>query len=289
MKSEKMWNQLAKSWDKPGVSLGENDLKIIEMTKKYLNPSSVVLDYGCATGSIALEIAGIAKEVHGIDISSNMIEIAKRKGDERNIKKIGFAQAAIFEESLGKGLFDVILSLRILHLVEDSAQVLDRVNQLLKPGGIFISATPCLGEKTFLSVLTNIPIFLLSRVGVIPSITFFSASSLTAAITNAGFQMIEQKDLSVRPLRICFIVARKGWKAENHASSSLVVPDAHRHVVQGYKKAMWSLRWNIATNPDKALRPTAQRFAPGTLPNKRMRIPLIHGFHQMHTSKKEGL
>jgi 2-polyprenyl-3-methyl-5-hydroxy-6-metoxy-1,4-benzoquinol methylase len=93
--------------------------------------------------------------------------------------------------------------------VEDSAQVMDRVNQLLKPGGIFISATPCLGEKTFLSVLMNIPIFLLSSVGVIPSITFFSASSLTALITNAGFQMIEQKDLSVRPLRECFIVARR--------------------------------------------------------------------------------
>jgi 2-polyprenyl-3-methyl-5-hydroxy-6-metoxy-1,4-benzoquinol methylase len=209
MKSEMMWNQLAKNWDKPGVSLGANDLKIIETTKKYLNPGSIVLDYGCATGSIALEIASMAKAVHGIDISSNMIEIAKSKAEERNIKNIGFARAAIFDESLGKDSFDVVLSLSILHLAEDSAQVMDRVDQLLKPGGIFISATPCLGEKTFLSVLMNIPIFLLSRVGVIPSIAFFSASSLTAAITNAGFQMIEQQDLSVRPLRECFIVARK--------------------------------------------------------------------------------
>ena len=209
MKSEKMWNQLAKNWDTPGVSLGENDLKIIERTKKHLTASSVVLDYGCATGSIALEIASMAKEVRGIDISSNMIEIAKRKADERGIKSIAFTKATIFDESLKEGTFDLILSLSILHLVEDSAQVMDRVNQLLKPGGIFISATPCLGEKTFLSVLMNIPIFLLSRVGVIPSITFFSASSLTAAITNVGFQMIEQNDLSVRPLRECFIVARK--------------------------------------------------------------------------------
>ena len=209
MKSEMMWNQLAKNWDKPGVSLGANDLKIIETTKKYLNPGSVVLDYGCATGSIALEIASMANAVHGIDISSNMVEIAKSKADERNIKNVGFARAAIFDESLGQESFDVILSLNILHLVENPAQVLDRVNQLLKPGGIFISSTPCLGEKTFLSVLMNIPIFLLSRVGVIPSIAFFSASSLTAAITNAGFQMIEQQDLSVRPLRECFIVARK--------------------------------------------------------------------------------
>jgi len=159
MKSESMWDKLAKNWDTPGVSLGENDLKIIERTKKYLSASAVVLDYGCATGSIALEIASAAKEVRGIDISSNMVEIAGRKADERNIKNIGFARATIFDESLGKESFDVILSLSILHLVDNPRQVMDRTNQLLKPGGVLISATPCLGEKTFLSVLMNIPIF----------------------------------------------------------------------------------------------------------------------------------
>jgi len=236
MKSETMWDQLAKNWDAPDVSLGENDHKIIEMTKKHLNPSSVVLDYGCATGSIALEIASMAKEVYGIDISSNMIEIAKSKADERNIKNIGFARTAIFDESLKEGTFDVILSLSILHLVENPTQVVGRIKQLLKPGGVFISATPCLGEKTFVSVLMNIPIFVLSKMGLIPSIIFFSGSGLTATITNEGFQIVEQEDLSVRPLRECFIVARKAWKAGNHASSSLVLPDAPRHVLQGHKK-----------------------------------------------------
>ena len=209
MKSETMWNQLAKNWDTPGVSLGENDLKIIERTKKYLDASSVVLDYGCATGSIAIEMANMAKEVRGIDISSNMIEIAGRKADERKIKNIGFTRTAIFDESLGKESFDLILAFSVLHLVENSTQVIDRINQLLKPGGVFISATPCLGEKAFLSVLMNIPIFVLSKMGLIPSINFFSGSSLTASITDAGFQIIEQEDLSVRPLRECFIVARK--------------------------------------------------------------------------------
>jgi 2-polyprenyl-3-methyl-5-hydroxy-6-metoxy-1,4-benzoquinol methylase len=209
MKSEKMWNQLAKNWDTPGVNLGENDLKIIERAKKYLDARSIVLDYGCATGSIALEIAGMAKEVRGIDISANMIEIAKRKADERGIKNIAFTKAAIFDESLGRESFDAILSLSILHLVENPAQVMDRINQLLKPGGIFISATPCLGEKAFVSMLMNIPIFVLSKMGLIPSINFFSASSLVAEIANEGFQIVEQENLSVRPLRECFIVARK--------------------------------------------------------------------------------
>jgi 2-polyprenyl-3-methyl-5-hydroxy-6-metoxy-1,4-benzoquinol methylase len=209
MKSETMWNQLAKTWDTPGVSLGEDDLKIIERTKKYLGPSAVVLDYGCATGSIAIEMASMAKEVHGIDISSNMIEIAKRKADERGIKNIAFTKAAIFDESLGKESFDVIMSLSILHLVENSAQVMDRINQLLKPGGVFISATPCLGERTFLSVLMNTPIFVLSKIGLLPQIEFFSVSRLTESITNANFQIVENENLSVHPITECFIVARK--------------------------------------------------------------------------------
>jgi 2-polyprenyl-3-methyl-5-hydroxy-6-metoxy-1,4-benzoquinol methylase len=209
MKSEKMWNQLAKNWDTPGVSLGENDLKIIERTKKYLNTNAVVLDYGCATGSIALEIASMAKEVRGIDISSNMIEIARKKADERGVKNIAFTKATIFHESLEVGLFDMILSLSILHLVEDPTEAMSRINQLLKPGGVFISATPCLGEKAAVSVLMNIPVFVLSKMGLIPPISFFSATNLAATITNAGFQIIEQEDLSIRPLRECFIVARK--------------------------------------------------------------------------------
>ncbi|MDO9302865.1 MAG: class I SAM-dependent methyltransferase [Anaerolineales bacterium] len=209
MKSESMWNKLAKNWDTPGVSLGENDLKIIERTKKYLNASSIVLDYGCATGSIAIEMANTAKEVHGIDISSNMVEIARRKADEQKIKNIGFARAAIFDESLGKESFDLILAFSVLHLVEDSAQVMDRVNQLLKPGGVFISATPCLGEKTFLSTLLNIPIFLLFKMGVLPRIDFFSVSRLTESITNENFQIVENENFSVHPITECFIVARK--------------------------------------------------------------------------------
>lgn len=209
MKSESMWDKLAKNWDTPGVSLGENDLRIIERTKKYLSASDVVLDYGCATGSIAMEIAKIAKEVHGIDISSNMIEIAKRKADEQKIKNIGFTRATIFDETLMKESFDLILSLSVLHLVEDSTQVMSRINQLLKPGGVFISATPCLGEKAFVNILMNIPIFLLSKIGILPPINFFSASSLSESTANENFQIIENENLSVRPLTECFIVARK--------------------------------------------------------------------------------
>ena len=209
MKSESMWDGLANNWDTPGASLGQNDIRTIEKTKKYLNASDIILDYGCATGSIAIEIADIVKEAHGIDISSKMIDIARRKADERKIKNIDFTHATIFDERLKKESFDLILALSILHLVEDSTKVMDRINQLLKPGGLFISATPCLGEKTLVSILVNIPVFLLSKIGILPNINFFSVSRLVASITNENFQIIENESLSVRPITEYFIVAKK--------------------------------------------------------------------------------
>ena len=209
MKSESMWDKLASNWDTPGVSLGKNDLRIIEKTKLYLHAGDTALDYGCATGSIALEIANTAKVVHGIDLSSKMIKIARRKADERKIKSIEFTHATIFDESLKKESFDVILALSILHLLKDSPQAINRISQLLKPGGIFVSATPCLGERTFISILINIPVFLLSKTGILPHINFFNVPRLIALIKNEDFQIVENESLSVHPITEHFIVAKK--------------------------------------------------------------------------------
>jgi len=38
MKSEWMWDKLAANWDKPGVSLGQNNFRIIETENLSLRP-----------------------------------------------------------------------------------------------------------------------------------------------------------------------------------------------------------------------------------------------------------
>jgi len=209
MKSESMWNRLANNYDTPGVSLGENDLKIIDHAKKYLNPGSIVMDYGCATGSIAIALAGTVKAVYGIDFSAKMIEIAERKATESNLANVHFIKATIFDDKLEEGSFDLILGLSILHLLKEPKQVVNRINQLLKPGGVFISATPCLGKNTFRSTLIRVPLFVLSKLGILPQINFFSVAGLTASITDQNFDIIENECLSDNPVTDAFVVARK--------------------------------------------------------------------------------
>ncbi|BCY17242.1 hypothetical protein hrd7_10910 [Leptolinea sp. HRD-7] len=209
MKSESMWNRLANNYDTPGVSLGDNDLKIIDCAKKYLNPGSTVMDYGCATGSIAIELAGTVKAVYGFDFSAKMIEIAERKAVESTHTNIHFMKATIFDDKLEEESFDLILGLSILHLIKEPTQVVKRINQLLKPGGIFISATPCLAKNSFRSTLIRVPLSVLSKLGILAHINFFSVDGLADCITNQNFDIIENESLSENPVTDAFIVARK--------------------------------------------------------------------------------
>ena len=205
-KPEKFWDRSASGYDASEPSSDPTHIKTVENTKKYLNVGDVVLDYGCATGTVAIEIADNVKEVHGIDISSKMIEAAKRKVSERKSAKIDFAQSTIFDERLKKESFDVILAFNILHLLEDTQKVMQRINELLKPGGLIISSTACMGENRASSI--SILLFLVMKIGLVPDMRFFKISELEDSIANGNFQIVETESLTHNPTS-CFIVAKK--------------------------------------------------------------------------------
>ena len=202
-KSEKFWDRMAKYLDRVERKDETTNIKIIDKTKKYLKISDTVLDYGCGTGTAAIEIAGSVKTVNGIDISSKMIEAAKGKTVERKVKNIDFAQTTIFDEKFKKGSFDVILCFNLLHLVDDKPNVMRRINELLKSGGMMISATPCI-KGTFLGVLLS----LLSKIGLIPQITSFKISELEDLMTDGNFEIVETECLHKSGQQY-FVVAKK--------------------------------------------------------------------------------
>lgn len=136
-----------------------------------------------------------------------MIDAAKRKAAERKIGNIDFTPATIFDEKHMIASFDVILALNVLHLLEDTQKVMKRMNELLKPGGFVISSTVCMGEK---KTVSNILLFLLIKIGIIPSMRFFKASELEDSIANENFQIVETESINTIDLQQnYFIVAKK--------------------------------------------------------------------------------
>jgi predicted TPR repeat methyltransferase len=68
IETEKIFDMSANTYDKTEEKRFEPiHIKTLKNTKKYLNGSDIVLDYGCATGTKALELAGYVQKIHGID------------------------------------------------------------------------------------------------------------------------------------------------------------------------------------------------------------------------------
>ena len=208
-KTEKFWDKVANKFDKRFKKLDQTEIKTLENTKKYLNVRHIVLDYGCGTGAMAIEIAENVKKIHGIDISQKMIDVAKRKAAARKIENIDFIQSTIFDERYKRESFDVILAFNILHFLEDTQRVMTRINELLKREGLIISVTPCLGEKkSFINILIFLLVFLQTKLGMAPYMRFFRISEFEDLIANANFQIVETESLHSISEQY-FIVAKK--------------------------------------------------------------------------------
>ena len=104
-----------------------------------------VFEFGCGTGSTAIAHAQYVKHIQAIDVSSNMIEIAQGKAEAENIGNVTFQCSGLDDVNVSDHRFDVVLGLNVVHLVENMDEVFARVHKYLKPEGVLITSTPCIG------------------------------------------------------------------------------------------------------------------------------------------------
>ncbi len=204
--SPKFWDKHAEGYAKRPVGDEAAYQKKLEITRDYFRPDMEVLEFGCGTGSTAIAHAPYVKHILATDISAKMLEIAQGKAEEGNVRNVTFRQVAIDDFSPENETFDAVMGHSILHLVEDKETVIAKVHKMLKPGGVFISSTVCLGDSLkwswfrFVAPLGRI-------VGLMPLVRVLSTQALVDSLTSAGFEIDHQwkpeKSIAV------FIVAKK--------------------------------------------------------------------------------
>ena len=202
-KTEKFWDRFADKFDKRAKNFAPLP---VEETKKYLKSSDIVLDFGCATGTVVIEIADCVKEAVGIDISSKMIAIAQRKASEHNIENIAFRQATLFDKEFENETFDVIIAFNIIHFFKDTQELVQRMYKLLKSNGLVIIKTVCHGKITFSNILQKLLLSPMVLMKLIPYIKFTKIPDLKEALCKQGFDIITVENLKNTDY---FIVAKK--------------------------------------------------------------------------------
>ena len=186
---EKFWNLIANKYAASPIADVESYQTKIGKLKSYLSSEDYVLDIGCGTGTQCDDLANNVKHITGIDISSKLLAIAEMRKIEREIKNVEFVQATVFDARFESDSFNVVMAFYVLHFYEDIDEVTRRIYDILKPDGLFILETACLGDK---NPIIGKLVRLAGKLGFMPLINLLSTQQIEQALEQAGFSVIEK-------------------------------------------------------------------------------------------------
>ena len=133
-----------------------------------------------------------------------MIDLARAKAREAGVNNVDFEVASVDDLRAASNSFDVVLAHSILHLVPDADRALSKLHEILKPGGLLISSTPCM--RDFMLLFRYIgPVG--RRLGIMPCVNVFSEAELDRWLSDTGFACKER--WKPHPKRGIYLVALK--------------------------------------------------------------------------------
>lgn len=93
------------------------------------------LEIGCGTGAFARLLAARCRHVIGIDLSAEMVRVARSRSSR--FENLEFALADAMSWKFPQSHFDFICSIATLHHLEQR-ELLPKIKDALKPGGVFV-------------------------------------------------------------------------------------------------------------------------------------------------------
>lgn len=196
------WDRMAPRYARMNLADPEAYEETLARVRARLSPADRVLEVGCGTGATAVRLAPAVARYIAADLSPGMIAIARARPEVAALPQLSFDVA---ELGAADGPFDAVLAFNLLHLLPDLPAALAAMRNGLRPGGLFVSKTPCLAD---LSPILRLVVPALRLVGLAPRVAWLRRAGLEAQIAAAGFEILETADLPARRAQR-FVVARR--------------------------------------------------------------------------------
>ncbi|KAM9301526.1 uncharacterized protein PAF06_014724 [Gastrophryne carolinensis] len=133
----------------------------LETTREFismlnLTPGQRVIDVGCGIGGGDFYMAKTyGVEVLGMDLSSNMVEIAMERAIKEKTPLVQFEIGDATKRSFQEASFDVVYSRDTILHISDKGALFKRFFKWLKPGGKILITDYCCGERPWSPVFQD--------------------------------------------------------------------------------------------------------------------------------------
>ena len=180
------------------LTLGRVD-KAYDRLASWVEEGQRVLDLGCGTGALTLRAAQKGAKVKGIDVSSQMLEIANKRVAEAKLEEnVELCEVGVAELAGEKAeYYDTVMSgLCFSELTGDELiYCLKEVKRILRPGGILLIADEVMPRnilKRIFHGLIRFPLVI---------ITYLLTQTTTHSVKNLP-ESIEETGLSIESVRL---------------------------------------------------------------------------------------
>jgi ubiquinone/menaquinone biosynthesis C-methylase UbiE len=98
-------------------------------------PVRALLDLGTGTGRMLELFAPDIERGLGLDLSLDMLALARARLDRAGIRNCSVRQGDIYDLALPRDSFDVVIIHQVLHFLDDSGRAIREAVRVLRPGG----------------------------------------------------------------------------------------------------------------------------------------------------------
>ncbi len=149
MSDKVIWDTVAPVYETEVFDVYKSDKKGIlkKMVLSHADKTGLAIDFGCGLGKALPMLSPLFKEIVAVDVSQNLLDIAKKKG----FKNVRLEQADLAEKKVQLPKAEFVLCVNVSISADNvrNYQMLKNALSALKPGGVAVFVLPSQESVSF--------------------------------------------------------------------------------------------------------------------------------------------